>query len=66
MKLMIFYAIGYVIAAVWTAVWVLREEVEESKAFRIVLHCLQHILFTVLNRSLQSVHVHEILITYNL
>jgi hypothetical protein len=35
MKLMIFYAIGYVIAAVWTAVWVLREEVEESKAFRI-------------------------------
>lgn len=35
MKLLVFYLAGYVIAAVWTAVWVLREEVEESKALRI-------------------------------
>lgn len=35
MKLMIFYAIGYVIAAVWTAAWLLREDVKESRLFRI-------------------------------
>ena len=34
-KLLTFYLIGYIVSAVWTAVWVLREEVEESKAFRI-------------------------------
>lgn len=35
MKLLVFYLSGYVIAAVWTAAWLLREDVKESRLFRI-------------------------------
>lgn len=35
MKLLVFYLSGYVIAAVWTAAWLLREDVQESRLFRI-------------------------------
>ncbi len=35
MKLLVFYLSGYVIAAVWTATWLLREDVKESRLFRI-------------------------------
>lgn len=44
MKLLVFYLSGYVIAAVWTAVWVLREKVEESKALRICFAAVTGIL----------------------
>lgn len=35
MKLLVFYLSGYVVAAVWTAAWLLREDVKESRLFRI-------------------------------
>lgn len=35
MKLLVIYLSGYVVAAVWTAAWLLREDVKESRLFRI-------------------------------
>lgn len=35
-ELLTFYSIGYVVAAVWTAVWLLREKLEEGYGFRIL------------------------------
>lgn len=44
MKPMIFYAIGYVIAAVWTAVWLCREKLEEGYGFRILFSIIMGVL----------------------
>ncbi|MBR3467778.1 MAG: hypothetical protein IKH15_11235 [Bacteroidales bacterium] len=35
-EILIFYLAGYAVAAIWTAVWLLREKVEESYGFRIL------------------------------
>ena len=35
MKLLVIYLSGYVVAAVWTAAWLLRADVKESRLFRI-------------------------------
>lgn len=33
--LLTFYLVGYIVAAVWTAVWLCREKLEEGYGFRI-------------------------------
>jgi len=43
-ELLTFYLIGYLAAAAWTAVWLLREEVEESKWFRILFSVIMGFL----------------------
>ncbi len=48
MKLLVFYLSGYVVAAVWTAAWLLREEVEEGRVFRIVFAAVMGALSWVL------------------
>lgn len=35
-ELLTLYLVGYVVATVWTTVWLLREKVEESYGFRIL------------------------------
>ena len=35
-EILIFYLAGYAVAAIWTAVWLLREKVEEGYGFRIL------------------------------
>ena len=35
-KLLIFYLIGYIVASIWTAVWLCREKLEEGYGFRIL------------------------------
>lgn len=48
MKLLVFYLSGYVVAAVWTAAWLLREDVKESRLFRIVFAAVMGALSWVL------------------
>jgi hypothetical protein len=43
-ELLTFYLAGYVVAAIWTAVWLLREKVEESYGFRILFSFLMAFL----------------------
>lgn len=48
MKLLVFYLSGYLVAAVWTAAWLLREDVKESRLFRIVFAAVMGALSWVL------------------
>lgn len=43
-ELLTFYLIGYVVAAVWTAVWLCREKLEEGYGFRILFSVIMGFL----------------------
>ena len=54
--LLTFYLVGYIVAAVWTAVWLCREKLQEGYGFRI--------LFSVIMGSLSWLLVSIYLIVY--
>ena len=43
-ELLTFYLIGYLAAAVWTAVWLCREKLEEGYGFRILFSVIMGFL----------------------
>lgn len=47
-ELLTLYLIGYVVATVWTTVWLLREKVEESYGFRILFAAIMGLLSWVI------------------
>lgn len=44
----IFYLIGYVVAVIWTAIWLIREKLEEGYGFRILFSFVMGFLSWVL------------------
>jgi uncharacterized membrane protein (DUF485 family) len=47
-ELLTLYLIGYVVATVWTTVWLLREKVKESYGFRILFAAIMGLLSWVI------------------
>lgn len=47
-ELLTLYLVGYVVATVWTTVWLLREKVEESYGFRILFAVIMGLLSWVI------------------
>ena len=43
-EIAIFYLIGYVVAVIWTAVWLCREKLEEGYGFRILFSVVMGLL----------------------
>ena len=55
-KLLTFYLIGYIVAAVWTAVWLCREKLEEGYGFRILFAAIMGALSWLLVCIYMMVH----------
>lgn len=47
-ELLTLYLIGYVVATVWTSIWLLREKVEESYWFRLMFAAIMGLLSWVI------------------